>query len=568
MSLLLRRFAEHTAACPTAPAYLRRTGPATTRTGGVLPRAALLAAAVSLADQLRRGGIDAGDVVALHAPVPSALFAAVDLAVLACGAVPASLPERPTTTDAGVLLDQLHPTWLIDTAPSPSPLWTAAAAATGVHYRHQPRFPAPSVPLHTALNRTLDPTLHNAGEPPGACVVCTSGSSGAPQPVLLAEQALADGVDAWRRCWPPAARAARRTLAYLPVSHIAQRIMSHYLMCLYGVTVAASTPARWVDALVAHRPQLLLGVPHTLAALAAAATRPQVRSAAVAASLVLNGAAALPTRTTAALTKLGITVANAYGMTETTVPVAHLPTCTGTGHLGRLVDGVQVRLGSDGELQLRTPYAGRYVTTWPLTRPVTDPHGWLATGDHATSDETDVAHATSGRPAGLRLTGRTATTFKTTRGVLVHPEPVEAHLTARPDVAAACVLGVPVSPFAQPASTAPGRVVTDGAAVVGVALVNVPASASWTPQQRKRAEQELLADLRTARRAGTLPASDLSAVRVCADDWAAIGMLTRTGKPRRDAIAAHYTSALISEQSVPPPSTVTLPSTNDSTRTC
>jgi hypothetical protein len=53
-------------------------------------------------------------------------------------------------------------------------------------------------------------------------------------------------------------------------------------------------------------------------------------------------------------------------------------------------------------------------------------------------------------------------------------------------------------------------------------------------------ERDLLLRAETARQRGELPWSDLAAVRVVTDSWPALGLVTSTGKPRRDLIAARY----------------------------
>jgi long-chain acyl-CoA synthetase len=112
-------------------------------------------------------------------------------------------------------------------------------------------------------------------EPAGA-VVFTSGSTGTPRGVVLREQDLAAGIRAWSALWPAI---PQRTVAFLPVSHVAQRIMGHYLMCLFGTTVHTTQPHLAADAIEQVKPDLLLGVPRTWSGLAdALAERPAPRS--------------------------------------------------------------------------------------------------------------------------------------------------------------------------------------------------------------------------------------------------------------------------------------------------
>jgi len=291
--------------------------------------------------------------------------------------------------------------------------------------------------------------------------------------------------------------------------------MGHYLMCLYGVSVHTTTPAGLAAAITTVRPQVLLGVPHTLAALTHNATGDaELGKALRETALILNGAAALPAETAAALAALEAPVAGAYGMTETTVPAFHHQPEDGSGALGMPVFGVDFHLGPGDELLLRTRYAARYVTRWPQTTPVMAADGWLHTGDRAES-----------APAGLRLTGRIAATLKTSRGHLIVPEPIEAHLAAQPGVSGACVLG-----HGRPTA---------------VAIVSVPAAQAWEEHRRAGAEQDLLTGLRDARAARSLPRADIGSVLIVPEDWSTdAGLLTRTGKPRREVIASRYAGQL------------------------
>jgi hypothetical protein len=53
-------------------------------------------------------------------------------------------------------------------------------------------------------------------------------------------------------------------------------------------------------------------------------------------------------------------------------------------------------------------------------------------------------------------------------------------------------------------------------------------------------ERDLLRRAGEAQQRGDLPWSDLAAVRVVTDSWAALGLVTSTGKPRPSLIAARY----------------------------
>ncbi|MFD7551471.1 AMP-binding protein [Streptomyces sp. NPDC059816] len=295
-------------------------------------------------------------------------------------------------------------------------------------------------------------------------MVFTSGTTGTPRGVVVTDRALTDGITAWTRHWPRAACRPERTVASLPASHIAQRIMGHCLMCLYGTTVHTTGPDDLTGAIVRRRPDVLLGVPHTLTRLAHALTAEeqaggtQLRTAVSGIALAVNGAAALDPAAARTLTAAGLRVAGAYGAT---VPAYHQADTTAP-HLGTPVTAAH-RVGDGGELLIRSPHLSpRYVTRWPRTHPVTT-GGWWHTGDRVTET----------RDGQVVLAGRLSAAFKTAHGRLISPEPFEAFLTTRPGIDHACATG-----HRLPHT---------------VALVSAPGTAHWPPDRVHHLEGDLLA---------------------------------------------------------------------------
>jgi long-chain acyl-CoA synthetase len=467
----------------------------------------LLGKALAIAGMLRAGRGVAGQVVLVRTG-PGPLFSACDLGVLLAGGVPAVLPEM-TPDGLGTAWRAVRPAAVLDASADGqgSLAGAAARAGTAVH-RVTAGTPVPArTPARwRAEARDLAGACHSA-----AAVVFTSGTTGTPRAVVLGDTALTRGTDAWTACWPAV---PQRTLSYLPAAHVAQRIMGHLLMCLYGTTMAESAPARVERDLERHRPDTLLGVPRTWSRLAAACEAGgeedrRARAALAGVRVAVNGAAALDLATASALHRhAGLRVIGAYGATETTVPAFHQWNAALPG-LGEPV-GVEHRVTPDGELLLRGPnLAVGYADSWPALRPVTDGGGWLHTGDQVTTAGGELA-----------LSGRTGSAFKTGSGEMISPEPAEAFLLACPHVDAACLLGAGL-PRA-------------------VAVVSVPPAAAWPPAVTAGLERDLLRRAGEARQRGELPWSDLAAVRVTTDSWAALGLVTSTGKPRRDLIAARY----------------------------
>lgn len=473
----------------------------------------VLSCAVYLAHRLHVSGV-AGRVV-LVAADPGPLFSVADLAVQLAGAVPAVVPEL-TQRQLAELWPILDPAAVIETTGSPGLLAEAAArTATELHQitGHRPTRVA------NVASRAVAREFAAARWEPVAALIFTSGTTATPRPLAIEERALVRGVDAWTGTWP--ARPTR-TVSYLPVSHIAQRIMGHTLMCLYGATVITTTPDRLAEDIPAHRPDTLLAVPRIWTRLAAAAARDDgpgrgLRGALASVRTAVNGAAALDPALAGELRRLtGMTIAGAYGASETSVPAFHQPDAARPG-LGAPV-GVEYRIGADGELLLRGEHlAAGYVERWPQLRALTDPDGWWHTGDLARRDADGQ----------VCLAGRLAAAFKTSRGEMIAPEPVEAHLAAHPQVLAACLVGHGLA--------------------AAIALVCAPETATWPRDRVAELEHALYERARTARHLGELPFSDLAAVRVTDDPWPELGLVTNTGKVRRREIAARYPHLLAPE---------------------
>jgi O-succinylbenzoic acid--CoA ligase len=118
-------------------------------------------------------------------------------------------------------------------------------------------------------------------------------------------------------------------------------------------------------------------------------------------------------------------VVTTYGMTE-----------TGSGVIydGLPLNGIEIRLGDEGEILVRGPMLLRCYRDG--TDP-TDEDGWLATGDRGRWAEDRLL--VEGRADDLIITG----------GENVWPQPVEAAIQARADIASAAVVGLPDAEWGQ-----------------------------------------------------------------------------------------------------------------------
>jgi long-chain acyl-CoA synthetase len=153
--------------------------------------------------------------------------------------------------------------------------------------------------------------------------------------------------------------------------------------------------------------------------------------------LLAAGGAALPVETQHLWERLGVQVVQGYGTSECSPVVAcGQPGVTPAGSVGPPLDGVAVRLSSEGELQVHGPNVMRgYWRDPQRTAAVLSEDGWYATGDLARIDA-------SGE---IWLQGRARDLIVMPNGMNVWPQDVEDALRAAPGVQDAAVLAVPTA---------------------------------------------------------------------------------------------------------------------------
>ncbi len=127
--------------------------------------------------------------------------------------------------------------------------------------------------------------------------------------------------------------------------------------------------------------------------------------------------------------RLGFAVVQGYGMTETTALVSlNHPFRPARGTIGQVLPGREVRLGEDGEVQVRG--ATISTATWQKGKLEQRESEWLGTGDLAEFDE----------HGNLRFRGRKKDVIVTAAGLNIYPEDLEAALSRQPGVKASAVI--------------------------------------------------------------------------------------------------------------------------------
>ncbi|MEV4421246.1 AMP-binding protein [Patulibacter sp. NPDC049589] len=260
-------------------------------------------------------------------------------------------------------------------------------------------------------------------------LVYTSGTTGAPKGVQYRHSGVMFIMRSFRERL--GLTPAGRVVAYLPMAHIAERLLGYYMGMAYGATqtLLPELP-RLSEALREVRPTRFFGVPRIyeklLVAAESSASRaagpdgvaaldalldermpriaedgpladaqdgvPDAARAAFDAAreetgldqaewLIMSGASCPP----ALLLRfhaLGLRVNEFYGSSESISATSSPPGAMRLGTAGTALPGIELRLGDDGEVLLRGPnITPGYLKDPVRTAEAIDPDGWLHTGD-------------------------------------------------------------------------------------------------------------------------------------------------------------------------------------------
>jgi long-chain acyl-CoA synthetase len=148
--------------------------------------------------------------------------------------------------------------------------------------------------------------------------------------------------------------------------------------------------------------------------------------------VAVSGGAALPIRVAQFLVGLGLPLVEGYGLTEAG-PVVTTTTIEDSlpGSVGRPLYGLDVRLGEQSELIVRSPAVMQgYWQNEQATAQALSPDGWLRTGD--------IAEIRNGR---IFITGRLKEILVLSTGEHVAPSAVEAAIQNDPLFEQVCVIG-------------------------------------------------------------------------------------------------------------------------------
>jgi len=314
-----------------------------------------------------------------------------------------------------------------------------------------------------------------------ATLIYTSGTTGPPKGVMISQYNVVYTVESLRNCFDFERFLGRRLVSYLPMAHIAERMMSHYQQLILGYSIYCCPDANQLSSYLKEvHPEIIFGVPRVWekiyngvnAALAAnpdnkakfdegvaaavaiktaeregTATKEQgdtwafldavafagVRAAAGldATICAVTGAAAIPRPVLEWYNAIGVPLSEIYGMSESSGPMTWSPHANHPGSVGQAIPGCEVVIADDGEVLCRGGNVFQGYFEHPDKTAETIVDGWLHSGDIGELDSDGY----------LRIVDRKKELIITSGGKNISPANLEAALKTIPLIGQAAAIG-------------------------------------------------------------------------------------------------------------------------------
>lgn len=377
-------------------------------------------------------------------------------------------------------------------------------------------------PCTTPVERTFEET---------ATIIYTSGTTGKPKGVMHTFGSISHastvivkdlGLDP-----------DQRFFSYLPLAHVAERVLTEVLALYSGGSVAfAESLDTFTANLEEAQPTIFLGVPRiwekfqsgvfsklperklsfllTLPIISSL-IRKKIRKALGlnSARLCLTGAAPISKELLLWYQRLGIDIREAYGLTEN-LAFSHFnrDKTVKFGSVGTPWPTVDAQISSDGEITIKSPSLMQGYFKEPEKTAEVIQGGYLYTGDQGQIDSSGY----------LTITGRVKDLFKTSKGKYVAPTPIELKISSAGIVEQVCVVG---SQLPQP-----------------IALLNLSDQGKNLSQSNVT---EVLSKILDRLNAQLDPHEKLNRLVVIRDIWSVENeFLTPTMKLKRNKVEQHY----------------------------
>ena len=314
-----------------------------------------------------------------------------------------------------------------------------------------------------------------------ATLIYTSGTTGPPKGVMINQYNVVYTVEQLARCISLDTFLGRRVVSYLPMAHIAERMVSHYQAMVNGYSVyGCPDPTQVAGYLREVKPEIVFGVPRVWekihngvnAALSGDPERKQKFDEAVTAALAIkaaeregtatdehrstwefldavafaqvramigldgaivavSGAAPIPKSVLEWYNAIGVPLSEVYGMSESSGPMTWDAYDIKPGHVGRAIPGCDVRIADDGEVICRggNVFQGYFKQPEKTAEALID--GWLHSGDIGEMDDDGY----------VRIVDRKKELIITSGGKNISPANLEAALKTIPLVGQAAAIG-------------------------------------------------------------------------------------------------------------------------------
>ena len=336
--------------------------------------------------------------------------------------------------------------------------------------------------LDLGLNTTeqeLDRRMAAQSADEMATLIYTSGTTGTPKAVMLTHDNLT--WTAQTAVGMIGAQPDEHILSYLPLSHIAEQVVSLHGPIAFGLCVSfAESMEKLGDSLREVRPHYFLGVPRVWEKIqekimAAGAKNPPLKKKIAAwarkqglaggyaeqqhlrrpltyalanalvfkkvrkqlgldrAKILVTSAAPISRDTLEFFLSLGLPICEVYGMSECCGPAtSSLPDKYHTGKAGFCLPGAELKIADDGEVCMRGRHVFKgYYKDAKATAEALDGEGWLHSGDIGIIDAQGF----------LQITDRKKDLIITAGGENISPALVEGYLKGIPVVSQAVVIG-------------------------------------------------------------------------------------------------------------------------------
>lgn len=287
-----------------------------------------------------------------------------------------------------------------------------------------------------------------------ACIIYTSGTTGKPKGVMHTYRAMNFAVAAFLKANPTIQ--TEIFFSYLPLCHVAEKMLVECGTLFTGSSMYfVESMDRFTKNLQDTEPTMFLAVPRIWEKMQEEILKkmPQkklnlILSIPIVSSIfkkiirkkmglarahfIFTGASPINKALLEWYATLGITIMEAYGMTENlALSHANRKNATRFGTVGTAYEAVEVRLAADQEVQVKSIASMLGYYKEPELSAECFEDGFLKTGDQGAIDAEGF----------LTITGRIKDQFKTSKGKYINPAPIEGQLLANHLIAQACVVG-------------------------------------------------------------------------------------------------------------------------------